>query len=94
MTRVKRPELQNSAQPRAKANAKQTRIIGTKTNATTIIAVFCLGFMAIPILLDPILPCKNTIGMEYSDVGIDIGTRHTEGVRAPSLVVLLSYLPN
>lgn len=59
LMRVKRPELQNSAQPRARANAQQTRIIGTRTSATTIIAVFCLGFMAIPIQLDPILPCKT-----------------------------------
>ncbi|KAL6237821.1 hypothetical protein BDW75DRAFT_62080 [Aspergillus navahoensis] len=59
LMRVKRPELQNSAQPRAKANALQTRIIGTRTSATTIIAVFCLGFMAIPIQLNPILPCKT-----------------------------------
>ncbi|KAL4799117.1 hypothetical protein BDV19DRAFT_326347 [Aspergillus venezuelensis] len=44
-----RPELQNSAQPKASANAQQTRTIGTRTNATTIIAVFCLGFMAIPL---------------------------------------------
>lgn len=75
LMRARRPALQNSAHPRAKANAQQTRIIGTRTSATTMIAVFCLGFMAIPIQLNPILPCKDTIEMEYSDMGIDRGTR-------------------
>jgi hypothetical protein len=44
-------------------------MIGTKTSATTIIVVFCLGFMAVPIQWNPILPCRETIGMEESDRG-------------------------
>ncbi|KAL3467467.1 hypothetical protein BJX64DRAFT_143036 [Aspergillus heterothallicus] len=70
LMRVKRPELQNSAHPRARAKAQQTRMIGTKTKATTIIAVFCLGFMAVPIQWNPILPCRDTIGIG-SDSSID-----------------------